>query len=62
MKLRSVLSSYLPILASIVAIFAYVYLKAYVKTDYKSNPSEYGGYSYFIVICVIIFIWQALNR
>ena len=61
MKLLSTLLPYLPILASLFAIVAYVYLKAYVKTDYKTNPDEYGGYSYFIVIGVVTFIWQVIR-
>ena len=62
MKLRSTLLPYLPILVSLIALLAYVYLKAYVKTDYKTNPDEYGGYGYLIVICVITFIWQVMKR
>jgi len=62
MKLRNTLLTYFPILASIVAIFAYVYLKAYVMTDYKTNPDEYGGYGYLIVICGITFIWHTMRR
>ena len=56
---------YLPfvsIFVSILAVLAYVYLKAYIKVDYKEHPDEYGGYSYFIVIGVVIFIWQTIRN
>lgn len=58
----SKLSPFLPILVSFVVLLSYLYLKEYIKVDYKENQDEYGGYSYFIVIGVVIFIWQTMRH